>query len=264
MTGFERAFDDAEKAAEAARKAATDLVRRANTLKKAALTGNIAAIRREQGRLRETLETLREEVSAACSCWPFSEQEEIDHMKDGYVAELMEIAAEKDLRLYERDRQLIAPPSIIRITPNDRSVKLDRKRVPTIRPSYLTNELIKNRDKSSGFASERFLESLYSVYFEITGPMDRMSKQGGAKVRLMQIYKLITALPGVVRDYDRRDFARDLYMLDVNGPRHTKKGMKWSLPSAGGKYNSRDVFDFVDPSGKAVYYHEIRFQETDA
>ena len=41
---------------------------------------------------------------------------------------------------------------------------------------------------------------------------------------LDRIYRLFTSLPGSSREYDRTDFARDLYILDTNGPKRTKQG----------------------------------------
>ncbi len=260
MTRFEQAFDDAEKAAEAARKAAARLVSGANALKKAAQTGNIATIRREQGKLSETLEAARQEVDCAAASWPFSESEETDYLKDGYAAELLEVAAEMGLNIYKRDEQLISPPSILRITPTDLSVKLGGKRIATLRPSHLIDFLIRNRDKSSGFTPARFLEALYSVYADITGPSALMSKQGGGVVPLARIYRLMTALPGVGRNYDRMDFGRDLYILDSKGPSRTRKGAQVSFSSSGGKYRPRDLFYFVDPNGVSMNYYGIRFR----
>ena len=261
MTGFEQAFDDTEKAAETARKAAAQLASRASALKKAAQTGNIAAIRREQGKLSEVLEVARHEVKQAAACWPLSETEEADYLSDGYAAELLETAAEKGLSIYERDGQLISPPSILRIAPDNRSVVLDRKRIPTIRPSWLAELLLRNRGKSSGFTPARFLEALYSVYADITGPSALMSKQGGGIVPLARIYRLMTALPGIGRNYDRMDFGRDLYILDSKGPHRTRKGAEVSFSSSGGKYRPRDLFYFVDPNGVSVDYYGIRFRE---
>ncbi len=261
MTGFEQAFGEAEQAAEAARKAAARLVSTANAVKRAAQTGNIATMRREQGKLGEALDALREEVGRAAACWPFSEAEEADYLKEKYTPELLEAAARKGLNIYERDGQFISPPSILRILPDNRSVQLDRKRIPTIRPTWLAELLLRNRGKSSGFTPRRFLEALYSVYADITGPSALMSQQGGGVVPLARIYRLLTALPGVGRSYDRMDFGRDLYMLDSRGPHRTRKGAEVSFSSSGGKYRPRDLFYFVDPDGVSIDYFGIRFRE---
>ena len=261
MAEFERAFGDVEQAADATQKAAARLVSAAKALKKAAREGNIAAIRRAPDKLGEALEEARQEVERAGASWPFSESEEADYLKDGYAAELQAVSAEKGLGLYERDGQLISPPSILRILPDRRSVVLDRKSRSTIRPSWLAEFLLRNKGKSSGFTPAQFLEALYAVYADITGPSALMSKQGGGVVPLARIYRLMTALPGIGRNYDRMDFGRDLYVLDSKGPHRTKKGAEVSFSASGGKYRPRDLFYFVVPNGDSIDYYGIRFRE---
>ena len=255
MAGFEQAFDDVERAAEAAQKAAARLASTANALKKAAREGNIAAIRRGPDRLGEAMEDTRQEVERATASWPFSESEETAYLKDGYAAELQTVSAEKGLSLYERDGQLISPPSILRILPDRRSVQLDRKRISTIRPPYLVNVLIRNQGKSSGYPPAQFLEKLYLVYAAISGRASVMSKQGGGPVSLDQIYSLMTSRPGSNRDYNRTDFARDLYNIEATGTRYTKDGAEVSLSSGRGR-----VFTFVDSDGESINYAVIRFR----
>ena len=261
MAGFEQAFEDTEKAAEAAHKAAARLASAANALKKAAREGNIAAIRRAPGKLGEALEEARQEVERAGASWPFSESEEADYLKDGYAAELQAVSAEKGLGLYERDGQLISPPSILRILPDRRSVMLDRKSRSTIRPSWLAEFLLRNKGKSSGFTPAQFLEALYAVYADITGSSALMSKQGGGVVPLARIYRLMTALPGIGRNYDRMDFGRDLYVLDSKGPHRTKKGVEVIFSSSGGKFTPKGIFSFIDSNGVSISFYGIEFKE---
>lgn len=261
MAGFEQAFDDVEQAAEAARKAAARLASTASALKKAAREGNVAAIRRGPDRLGEAIEGARQEVERAAASWPFSENEEAAYLKDGYAAELQAVSAEKGLSLYERDGQLISPPSILKILPDRRSVMLDRKTRSTIRPSWLAELLLRSKGKSSGFTPAQFLEALYVVYADITGSSALMPKQGGGVVPLARVYRLMTALPGIGRNYDRMDFGRDLYILDSKGPRRTRKGAEVAFSSSGGKYRPRDIFYFVDPDGASMDYYGIRFRE---
>ena len=264
MAGFEQAFNDVEQAAEAARRAATRLASTANTLKKVAQEGNIAAIRRESNKLGGAIEEVRKEVERASTSWLFSESEEVDYLKDRYAAELQVEAAKKGLSLYEHDGQLISPPSTLRILPDKRSVMLDRKSKSTIRPSRLAALLLSGKGKSSDFTPAKFLEALYAVYADITDTTDTsawMSRQGGGNVPLVRIYRLMTALPGISRDYDRMDFSRDLYILDSKGPQRTRKGAEISFSSSGGKYRPRDLFYFVDPNGVSIEYYGIRFRE---
>ncbi len=80
-------------------------------------------------------------------------------------------------------------------------------------------------------------------------------------VPLSRIYKLITALPGVSRDYDRTDFARDIYTLDAEGPRQTRRGRIVSFPASTGTRRRIDIFSFVAPNGENHEYYGIKFSD---
>ena len=262
MISLEQACSETEETAEAARKSAGSVVSQARALVKAARTGNIAGIRRCQEKLNEALAALQQEVLNASSCWPFSEQEEHELFVDRFADALKATATAKGLKIHERDGNLISYPSIVRILPAERAVRVDRKKVSNVRPSHLVDILLANQKKSSGFSSQRFLESLYAVYADILSetPSDLLPTGGGRVVPLARIYKLMTALPGSAREYDRSDFARDLYVLESSGPRSTRNGATVSFPSStGARRRSSDLFFFIGPNGDNVEYYGIRF-----
>ena len=262
MRSLEQALTDAEGAAETARKSAARVVSQARALVKAARTGNIAAIKRCQASLEELAGALEDDVMNACSCWPFTDDEEQRLFEEDYAGLLRDVADARGLKIHERDGLMIAYPSILRVLASERAVRVDRKKVSTINPSYLVDLLLANQKKSSGFKPHQFLESLYSVYTELLEAKSGDLVQGGSGrvVPLARIYRLITALPGAARDYDRSDFARDLYILESEGPHTTRKGAEVSFPSSTGtKRRSADLFSFVGPQGDSVEYYGIRF-----
>ena len=264
MVDIEQAFDDTEKAAEAARKSAAGVVSQARALAKAAQTGNIAGIKRGQEKLKDALTTLQQEILHVWSCWPFPDEEETRLFQEQYGEALKATAAEMGLKMYERDGLLISYPSIVRILPADRAVRVDRKKVSTVRPSYLVDLLRKGQQKTSGFPPQRFLDALYAVYTDVVvgTSSDLLHPNSGRVVPLARIYKLMTALPGVARDYDRGDFARDLYTVDSKGPRRTRGGAMVSFPAATGtRQRKSELFSFVGPDGANVEYYGIRFSE---
>ena len=264
MDSFEQSFASAEKAAAATVRSATDLAKLAKRLEKAAKEGNIAAIKREQSRFDSGLEELSQAVYIAVASWPFGEEEEQQYLRGGYTAELTEVASERGLNVYERDGRLIASPSIVRILPADRAVRIDRKRISTIRPSALVRLLLENQKKPATYKSEAFLESLYKVYSELVreDPADRLVRgTAGRVVPLSRIYNLFTSLPGQEREYARTDFARDLYLLDTSGMTATRSGATVSFPASTGARSAKaaDMFTFVDSDGRDVHYYGIRF-----
>ena len=268
VTNFEQAFGDTERAAESALKSAGVVARHGRALMRAAKAGNIAAVKRSQADLDEAMKALRQEVDNANSVWPFQEEDEERYLRDDYAGELIAAAREIGLSIYEQDDALISYPSVVRILPGDRAVRIDRKLERGVRPSHLADALLKNQNKTSGFRPNQFLESLYNVYSDIVSESESGANKdmiaGSARtLRLARIYSLLTALPGSRRDYGRYDFARDLYTIDSEGPRVTRRGHRVSFPASTGTRRPRasDVFDFIAPDGQRVTYYGIRFSE---
>ena len=264
MGNFERAFGDTERAADSTVKSAAALVTLARQLQKAAKEGNISSIKRSQGRLNDALDVLRQTVANALQSWPFQDGEEEQYLKDGFAEELRHIASERGVTIRERDGRLVSHPSIVRILPSDRAVRIDKKKVSTIRPSHLAGILIDNQEKPGRYPAGRFLEALYRVYSELVreDSSGRLMKAGpGRVVPLARIYKLFTSLPGIEREYAPMDFARDLYQLDTSGVTKTRSGASVFFHASTGTRSDRDVFTFVGPDGQDVKYYGVRFAE---
>ena len=155
MISFEQAFSDTEQAADSVSESAKQVGTQARALARAAKTGNLSAIRRARSGLDDALITLQQNA-ANTSRWPFREEEEERYMADRYAEELRNAAEEQGLDMYERDGNLISYPSIVRIIPRERAVRIDKKKVSNIRPSHLARELMANQKRSSGFPQPAF------------------------------------------------------------------------------------------------------------
>ena len=266
MDSFEEAFDKATKVADVALKANQDLLRQLRRLRRASQTGNITAVKREQSRLAATLDELTEAVNNVGVAWPFDDEEEVQYLKaaDGYAAELRRVASEKGLLIRERDGHLICHPFIVRVIPSDRAVRIDRKKVSTIRPSHLADVLIKAQKSPARFRPQSFLEALHKVYLSLTKESSaRLIGGTGAPVILLDnIYGLFTSLPGSSRDYSKTDFARDLYELDRSGVTKTRSGATVSFSASTGTRSTRNLYTFVGPNGHEVKFYGIRFMES--
>ena len=269
MVDLEQAFGDVEGVAEASREAASAVVAHAKKLEKAARSGNIAGIKRSRENLVQALATLRDEAARVAGCWPFTADEETGYLEERYAELLVRTAAEKGLRIHEQDGYLVSYPSIVRVLPSARAVRIDRNRVSAIRPSHLVDLLLKRQTTTGTFAPKSFIESLYRVYTDIVGGAKGRSgglgfPESGRVVPLARLYGLMTALPGATRDYSRSDFARDIYLLDSRGPRHTRRGAEVSFPSSTGiRSRARDMFSFIGPEGDSAEYYGIRFSESE-
>ncbi len=256
---FEQVFGDVERAADAAIASGQGLVSLAKKLQKAAREGNVAAVKRAQGDFDAALREVRQAAAGAVASWPLPDDDEQRYLEDGYAAELCAAAEERGLSVYERDGKLISYPSIVRILPGDRAVRVDGKRVAGIRPSHLAGLLLKNQKKPARHRSDRFLEALYTVYAEVVREDAGGRAAGdGPVVPLTRVYKLLTSLPGAAREYDRTDFARDLFILEAEGPRRTRKGAAVSFPASTGTRRA-GLFTFVGPDGQEARYYGISF-----
>lgn len=264
LDNLEDAFAGVEQAADAALDSTKKLQSLLRQLHKAAREGNIAALTRVQGRLLDAANHLTVAAAGAADSWPFDGDDEVEYLGEHYAAELLRVADENDLSIHERDSQLICHPSTVRILPAERAVRIDRKKVSTIRPSHLVVELRKNQKRSANFKPGPFLKALDKVYSELT-PKPRLGEAtpaAGPVIPLETIYKLLTSLPGSARDYSRTDFARDIYHLETARVSTTRAGTgvkRVTFPTSTTARRAENLFTFVDPDGREVAYSAIRF-----
>ncbi len=263
MDSFEQAFSDTEKAADSALKSASDLTKQVKALQKAAKDGNITAIKKSCQNLDSVLALLRQEVANAVRTWPYTDEEEVVYLENGYLAELRQATKEKGLDTYEQDERLISPPSVVRVLSGVRAVRVDRKKISTLRPSHLAEMLVKNSKKPPRFKADYFLESLYKAYSLVLGEQSSkqlMLNRSGPVVPLTKIYEALTLLPGVSRELmDKTDFARGIFVLETQGPLRTKKGARVSFPASTGTKSGQGNFQFVGPEGQVIRYYAIQF-----
>ncbi len=252
---FERGFNDVERAAAGATKAAQGLVALTKSIEKAAKEGDLAALERATDRLEVALAAVRQEVANARTSWPMSPEEVEQYLVSGYGNELMEAARAVGLAMSDRDGRYVAFPSIVRVVPAERAIRIDRKRVTSIRPRRVAAILKAQQVKKPKFPVERFLESVYRAYRLL------VQRETGKTVLLDDILVAFTLRPGSNVDYDQSDFTRDVYALDRSGIRQTRSGARVSLPAATGTKGQKGVLTFVGPDGDLVTYYGIRFEE---
>ena len=260
MDTFEQAFSDTERAAEATLRAAANLSSPLKALQKAAQRGNIAAIKRAQSSIEAALTHLSQEVKNAYSAWPYQDDEVKQDLETRYLDELRQQTQSKGLQAHERDGLLIAHPSIVRVLPGERAVRVDRKQTSDIRPSHLAGLLLANQRKPVRHQSA-FLEALYDVYSDFLREEspDRLVKGSAPVVPLETIYRRLTYLPGSSREFDRGDFARAVYTLDAGVDKRTRSGATVSFHASTGTKSTKGVFTFIGLDGRDVQYYGVRF-----
>lgn len=252
---FEQGFAEAERAASAAGKVAGALAGAVKQLEKAAAEGDLFKMRKASDRLAAVVEATRQDVLNARSAWPFSADEEDKYLRESYAEEIVATAKAENLPIQRRDEGLILFPSILRILPGERAVKINRKKVPGIRPSRVVKALRDIQERKQKGTPENLLEMLHRAYRLVVG------KEYGKTVTLASIYDALTLLPGSTANYDQTDFVRDLFLLDRSGLKMTKSGAGYSLPASTGTKAAKGTYSFVAPDGETVSYYGMRFSE---
>jgi hypothetical protein len=252
---FEEGFADTQRAAGAVAKSANTLLSAARQLEKAAALGQISSLRKASDRLSVLLETVCQDVLNARSAWSFAVESEEGYLRNDFAREFAELAERAGLKVLRLDQGLAVFPSVLRIMPAERGVRIDGKKIHSVRPSKLIDILKKKQSKKPRFSSERFLEALYGAYLYLVG-RDHL----GEVVALAKVYQVFTLLPGMSSEYDQSDFARDLFLLDRSGLTATKSGAGLSLPASTGTKGGRG-YSFASPDGEIVTFYGVRFTE---
>ncbi len=259
---LEEGFAAVETAAEAAEAAARELAATARKLRRAAQEGAIAKLRREGAKLTEALATAGHAVSGAAARWPFADAEEEDRLAGSYGEELRAAAAMLGLNVTARDGALVCSPSIIRVLPAERALRIDGRKRIAIRPSKVAADLQANQQRAGGGNPQRFLEALFKAFRIVTGQPRGALFDATRMVVLNDIYHVFTSLPGSSRRYTRMDFVRDLYVLDTSDVKTTRSGARISFHASTGARSAAGTFSFVDRAGNLIPYYGIRFSES--
>ena len=138
---FEQGFAVAEQAAGVAGKVAVTLTSAAKQMQKAAAEGDLFKMKKSAERMAALVESMRQEVVNAKTAWPFELEDEETYLRDSYAEEVIATAKAANLFIQRRDEGLIAFPSILRILPAERAIKINRKKTQALRPSRVVKTL---------------------------------------------------------------------------------------------------------------------------
>lgn len=252
-TSFEAALRLTQSKAEAALKSASTVTRELRKAKAAAATGQVRDLRRALDSAANLAEELRASVHETRDSLDI---DETAYLASGaYAKELLAMAAERGVDMYEEDDRLLCYPSIVRVIPGESVVEIDHKRERRLRPSALLGLLAAVQQRPARFRAEHFLESLAEGYDFVVA---RGRTKPDAVVRLLDIWDVLTLLPGQARDYTRQEFARDLYLLDQSGSHTTKNGRTLRFHASSGTRSS-GVLTTVARTGQQQRYWGVSF-----
>jgi hypothetical protein len=248
LAAAERSIDEALRSANAA----VGALKRA---KAAARTGQVRDLRKALEAAVQLAEGLTAKAASAASGFTFDDQAYL--ASGGYVNELLALAQERGVAMFEEDDQLLCYPSLVRVLSADAVVEIDKARERRLRPSVLVDLLARNQERAPRFRAEAFLDSLRTAYDLV---VVRDDKKPDAVVRLVEIWGVLTLLPGQGGRYSKAEFARDLYLLDQSRvtytPRDQGRELSWSA-STGTK--GAGVLVTVSRAGQRQRYWGVSF-----
>lgn len=223
---MEAALARTERDAEATLRTSTALVRELKRAHGAARIGQVRDLRKSLAAAGEAAEALAEGARALAAGFDFDEQA---YLSSGdYVKELLAEAEARGLSIVEEDDRLLCYPSLLRVVPGEAAIEVDKVRDRRLRPSVLVTTLSRAQERGARFKAEPFLDSLRSAYELLVSSTDA---RPDAVVRLVDIWSVLTLLPGQRGQYSKQEFARDLYLLDQSAVTRTARSprtLRWA------------------------------------
>ena len=224
-------------------------------LAKAVSAGNL----RDTEKLRQAAQSASEVCKQqAEACLPLNfDISEYLALNGGYMAELRKQAEDEGVNLYEREGVLFCYPVLVRLEPEARAVRIDKKLEFSIHPRTLTARLRKEQGNEPKTRPEQFIETLLNAYRIVR---DSEFQGGNVAVPLKRIHDMLTLRPGSDKEYSLLDFTREIYLLDRSGLSETKKGFRLILTaSTASRERQGDLLKFVTRDGHEKLYAGIKF-----
>ncbi len=243
-----------ERAVDSALKSAAAVTRELRKALAGARNGHVRDARKALASAHAAATGLADETRALSD--GFDPDEQAYLASGGYAKELLAAAGARGVRMFEEEDRLLCYPSLLRVLPGDAAVEIDRVRERRIRPSVLVDFLARTQDRPPRFKAEAFLDSLRAGYELVVASEGK--KEDGV-IRLVDIWSVLTMLPGQRGQYSKQEFARDLYLLDQSGVTRTARNsreLRWSA-STGTKGSG--VLVTVARSGQRQHYWGVSF-----
>jgi hypothetical protein len=254
---LETALARTESAAEQALAASADVSKALRRLRTSAQVGNLRDLRAMLTAVQQAADRARDEANRAASSWQLDED---TYFSSGrFSEELLAAAHATGLQLFERDERFYCYPVLVRVAAAERSVFVDRARERRVRPAVLVERLREVQRRPPRFRPEAFLDSLFRAYGYLVAKRGPDQLDAGHTERLVDVYDLMTLMPGAGREFSRQEFARDIYLLDRGGVTSTRRGYVVSFPASTGARSAGTEMRVVTESGQEKVYYGLAF-----
>ncbi|MDZ4165890.1 MAG: hypothetical protein U1C55_12250 [Smithellaceae bacterium] len=258
-SGLEKALAKTETDVDATLKAANSVVSSLKRFRSAIQTGSLRELKKTIDSAEQAIAALKQQFVNTKDGWNFDTESYV--ASRAFPDEILEMSKSLGVTIFEQDERLYCYPFLIRILPSELAVQIDKTKDKRLRPSTLVRHLKALQNKPVRFKPEMFLESLFSAYETLKKIRGKDQGGKGIVIPLMQIYGLLTLLPGQKKEYSRQEFARDVYLLDQSGATRTEKGAVISLPGSTGIRSTTNTIRVITQEGQEKRYYGISFSE---
>jgi len=260
-TTLEAALAALEQDVEGAARTAAAAVRAIKALQKAVKQGELRKLNSAIATGNQAVKALSQQFANTEDGWTFDAE---GYLSSGaFSRELIESARKQRVSIFEQDERLYCYPSLIRVLPGEQCVRIDKVKEARLRPSVLATHLKEIQQRPVRFRPEAFLESLYEAYRRLNAPQRGALVRTGRVVRLLEIYNLLTILPGQAREYTKAEFARDIYLLDRSGVTKTRNGAVVDFPTSASAKSPSATIRVITENGREKTYYGISFDITE-
>lgn len=263
---LEKALAKTEDDADTSLKAAQGVFAALRKISSAARLGNLKDLKSAMEAADKAEAALRQQMANAKAGWNFNDEA---YLSDGsYVIELLELAAQKGLRIFQSEDRLFAYPVLVRVLPAEKAVLIDKTREKRLRPGVLVEYLKELQKRPPRFRPEVFIEALYSAYDAAVCKRNRdrqrlaLTTVGSQPViSLLDVYELLTVLPGQSKEYSKQEFVRDIYLLHRSTVDTTRKGARVSFPASTGTKTPSRTLSIINEQGELKRYYGVSFSQ---
>jgi hypothetical protein len=253
--GLEEALAALEREAERALRALGAATREAKRVRVAAQLGDLRAITQALEAAVRLADEAASSAAAVRDTWHFDAGAWF--ASGDYTRELVETAASAGVEAFELDGRILCYPAIVEVAPSETAVVIDKRRDRRARPSVVVARLAALQQRGPRLKHQAFLDSLAAAYDLVVASK---GAHAGAAMRVVDVHRVLTLLPGASRDYPREEFARDLYLLDQSGLVVARDGRVMSLPGSA-MTRSGPTLTTVTRTGQTKVYAGIAFRE---
>ncbi|MBI4289306.1 MAG: hypothetical protein HY671_12880 [Chloroflexi bacterium] len=255
---LEKALAKTEEDANVSIKAAQAVVAALRRFHNAAKLGNLKELHATIESAEKAELGLRQQIATSKAGWNFNEDA---YLSDGsFVREILDTSRQKGVSIFERDERLYCYPVLVRVLPGERAVQIEKTRDRSLRPAVLVDHLKELQKRPPRFQPKTFLEALYEAYRVAVRSREKgLMPAAGTVIPLLEIYGLLTLLPGQSKEYSQQEFARDIYLLDRSGEAVAKDGARVSFPASTGTKAPSRALSVINEQGEEKRYYGIAF-----